>query len=253
MLGLHAQKIALFAALGLAAVGCKKDEATTDQDPKAAGGEPTAAATETAANPEKPVEEAKPVEEKPTEAAATDNAGGAKAWFMDVHAPGPGKFTMKDIEAAHQKDLAAQGKHDVTFKRYWVSEKDGKVFCLAEAPTADAAVATHKEAHGGVADKIMKVVAGEPSPAKGGGMKVFMDTHEMGAGKVTAADVAKAHEKDLAVQEKHKVNFMEYWVDEETGTVFCLAEAPSADALIAAHKEAHGGVPQSVVEVTEGK
>ena len=47
------------------------------------------------------------------------------------------------------------------YLRYWVDEADGKVFCLVEAPSADAAITVHKEAHGLVADKIYEVVEGE--------------------------------------------------------------------------------------------
>jgi hypothetical protein len=44
--------------------------------------------------------------------------------------------------------------------RYWVSEKDGKVFCLVEAPSAEAADAVHREAHGLVADEVFQVMEG---------------------------------------------------------------------------------------------
>jgi Protein of unknown function (DUF4242) len=48
----------------------------------------------------------------------------------------------------------------VKYLRYWVDEKDAKVFCLAEAPSADAAIAVHREAHGLLADRIYEVVEG---------------------------------------------------------------------------------------------
>ena len=37
---------------------------------------------------------------------------------------------------------------------------NGKVFCLVEAPDADAAITVHREAHGLVADKIYAVIEG---------------------------------------------------------------------------------------------
>jgi hypothetical protein len=80
--------------------------------------------------------------------------------------------------------------------------------------------------------------------------KLFMDVHELG--KVTAADVAAAHAKDLAAQKKHGVSFKTYWVDEVNGRVYCLSEARSAEDVIATHKEAHGLVPTTIAEVTEG-
>jgi len=41
---------------------------------------------------------------------------------------------------------------------YWHSEKDGAVFCLAEAPTKEAFGAVHREAHGLEADEIFEVM-----------------------------------------------------------------------------------------------
>ncbi|HEY3002021.1 MAG TPA: nickel-binding protein [Kribbellaceae bacterium] len=47
-----------------------------------------------------------------------------------------------------------------SYRSYWVDEENRKVFCLVDAPTADAAVAVHREAHGLVADQIYEVVEG---------------------------------------------------------------------------------------------
>jgi len=65
--------------------------------------------------------------------------------------------------------------------------------------------------------------------------------------------VAAAHQKDLAVQKKYGVNFMNYWVNEKEGLVMCLAEAPDSNSLINAHKEAHGLIPKYVQEVKQGQ
>lgn len=54
--------------------------------------------------------------------------------------------TTAQVAEAHKKDVAIQGKHGVTFKTYWVDETIGKVFCLSEAPSKEAAMAVHKEA-----------------------------------------------------------------------------------------------------------
>ncbi|HEY8993501.1 MAG TPA: DUF4242 domain-containing protein [Lacunisphaera sp.] len=80
----------------------------------------------------------------------------------------------------------------------------------------------------------------------------FIDVHEFGPGKVTAAAVAEAHLKDLAVQDKHGVRFLEYWVDEEHGRVYCLSAAKDAPSITAAHREAHGLLPASILPVTSG-
>jgi len=82
-------------------------------------------------------------------------------------------------------------------------------------------------------------------------LKLYLDRHHFGPGKVTAADVAAAHQKDLAVQAKYRVRFINYWFDARTGTVSCLVEAPSADAAIAAHKEAHGLLPEAIDEAAQ--
>ncbi len=44
--------------------------------------------------------------------------------------------------------------------RYWVNEKEGKVFCLVDAPNAEAANTVHREASGLVADEIFEVEEG---------------------------------------------------------------------------------------------
>ena len=76
--------------------------------------------------------------------------------FMDVHTI-EGGVPAGDVAAAHQADLAAQGAHGVSYLKYWVDEAAGKIFCLVEAPDAEAAHAVHREAHGLVADEIYLV------------------------------------------------------------------------------------------------
>jgi hypothetical protein len=76
--------------------------------------------------------------------------------FMDVHTI-EGGVTAKDVAAAHQADLDTQGQHGVSYLRYWVDEQAGKIFCLVEAPEAEAANTVHRQAHGLVADEIYPV------------------------------------------------------------------------------------------------
>ena len=76
--------------------------------------------------------------------------------FMDVHNM-EGGVSAADVAGAHEADLKTQGEHGVEYKRYWVDEKQGKIFCLVEAPSADAANTVHREAHGLVADEIYEV------------------------------------------------------------------------------------------------
>jgi hypothetical protein len=79
--------------------------------------------------------------------------------FMDIHHI-VGGLAMDDVAKAHLADLQAQGAHDVRYLRYWVDEQAGRVFCLAEAPSPEAAAEVHRQAHGLVADHIYQVQEG---------------------------------------------------------------------------------------------
>lgn len=76
--------------------------------------------------------------------------------FMDVHTI-EGRVVEAEVAAAHAQDLATQSKYGVSYLRYWVDEAAGKVFCLVEAESAEAANTVHREAHGLVADEIYTV------------------------------------------------------------------------------------------------
>lgn len=82
-------------------------------------------------------------------------------------------------------------------------------------------------------------------------MPLFMDTHRLEGG-VTMDDVAKAHAADLATQGAHDVSYLRYWVNEAEGLIYCLVEAPDAEAANTVHRDAHGLVADSIVEVREG-
>ena len=74
--------------------------------------------------------------------------------FMDVH---HAHASPEDVAQAHEADLATQEKHGVKYLKYWHDEKNGKIFCLVDAPSPEAAEAVHREAHGLVADEIYEV------------------------------------------------------------------------------------------------
>ncbi len=82
-------------------------------------------------------------------------------------------------------------------------------------------------------------------------MPLFMDIHKHVPG-LTAEAVKGAHANDVAIQKKHGVEYLKYWYDESSGKVFCLAKAPSKEAAIAVHREAHGLVADEIIEVKEG-
>lgn len=99
------------------------------------------------------------------------------------------------------------------------------------------------------------IVVGESSarPAASEGKRLYLDVHRLGAGNVRAEDVAAAHQKDLAVQAEFGVSFLEYWVDEASGCIYCLSEAPSREAVIATHEKAHGLLPDDMHDVVRGE
>jgi class 3 adenylate cyclase len=75
--------------------------------------------------------------------------------YMDIHElPG---VMADDVAKAHVLDQHVQDQHGVEYVKYWVNEKQGKVFCLCHAPSAEAADAVHSEAHGLRAARIMEV------------------------------------------------------------------------------------------------
>ena len=82
-------------------------------------------------------------------------------------------------------------------------------------------------------------------------MPLFMDVHEV-TGGVAMDDVAKAHLADLQTQGSYDVRYLRYWVDESAGRIFCLVEAPSAEAAANVHREAHGLVADGIFQVQEG-
>jgi hypothetical protein len=93
--------------------------------------------------------------------------------------------------------------------------------------------------------------AGEGVSSRGGAMPLYMDHHKNLEG-LTAEAVAEDHKKDLEAQDNHEAKALRYWFNEDKGEVFCLFEAPSAEAAEAVHREAHGNVADEIVEVKEG-
>ena len=82
-------------------------------------------------------------------------------------------------------------------------------------------------------------------------MPLFMDVHNKVDG-ATAEAVAGAHQKDVEVQGQYGVTYLKYWLDETSGRIFCLAEAPDREAAIQVHRQAHGLLADEIYEVREG-
>jgi hypothetical protein len=77
---------------------------------------------------------------------------------MDMHdIPG---VKAADVVGAHEADLRVQGQYGVNYMHYWVDEKEGKVFCLVDAPDKETATRVHREAHGLEAHTLFEVEQG---------------------------------------------------------------------------------------------
>ncbi|HEX7015613.1 MAG TPA: nickel-binding protein [Cyclobacteriaceae bacterium] len=75
--------------------------------------------------------------------------------YMDYH-----KFstvTIEDVKNAHLADEKVQDRYGVTYRQFWVNERDGTVFCLMEGPDRESCEAVHREAHGMMACAIVEV------------------------------------------------------------------------------------------------
>ncbi|MEV6804077.1 SCO4226 family nickel-binding protein [Streptomyces sp. NPDC017082] len=68
-------------------------------------------------------------------------------------------------------------------------------------------------------------------------MARFIDIHR-GMRGITADQLMEAHQADLAVEKDESVHFEHAWADPESGTVYCLSEAPSAEAVQRVHERA---------------
>ena len=82
-------------------------------------------------------------------------------------------------------------------------------------------------------------------------MTLFLDSHAIDCG-VKATDFAQAHLADLQTQDRYGVHYLRYWVDEAAGRIFCLVDAPDAEAANRVHREAHGLVADRIHPVVEG-
>ncbi|CAM5423281.1 SCO4226 family nickel-binding protein [Streptomyces griseorubiginosus] len=66
-------------------------------------------------------------------------------------------------------------------------------------------------------------------------MARYMDVHR-GMHGITAEQLMEAHQADLAIEGEEGVHFERAWADPESGTVYCLSEAPSPEAVQRIHE-----------------
>ena len=78
-------------------------------------------------------------------------------------------------------------------------------------------------------------------------MPLFIDVHELAG--ATMEQVAEAHVRDKAVEGAHGVTYVKWWLNQAGGKIFCLCEAPSAEAAEEVHRAAHGLMPERIIEV----
>ncbi|MFW6723016.1 SCO4226 family nickel-binding protein [Streptomyces sp. MAR4 CNY-716] len=77
------------------------------------------------------------------------------AEFMDVH-HGMQGITREQLQEAHRADRAIETEEGVRFKQAWADPQSGEVYCLSEAPSAEAVMRVH-ERTGHPADEIHAV------------------------------------------------------------------------------------------------
>ncbi|HUR01702.1 MAG TPA: SCO4226 family nickel-binding protein [Nonomuraea sp.] len=66
-------------------------------------------------------------------------------------------------------------------------------------------------------------------------MTRFMDVHHNMVG-ITDEQFREAHEADLAIQGEEGVSFVQAWADPDQGVIYCLSDAPSAEAVQRIHQ-----------------
>ena len=81
-------------------------------------------------------------------------------------------------------------------------------------------------------------------------MPLYMDFHKFES--VTIEAVKTAHIADIGVQDQYGVNYHQFWVNEEEGSVFCLVEGPDKETCEKVHQIAHGNVACALTEVNPG-
>lgn len=81
-------------------------------------------------------------------------------------------------------------------------------------------------------------------------MPLFMDFHHIPG--ITVEMVKQAHMADLQVQDQLGVRYLQFWVNEEMGHVFCLIDGPDALSCEKVHQMAHGGIACNLQRVEQG-
>ena len=107
--------------------------------------------------------------------------------YMDLHKLDGA--TAEDVAQAHHQDEEIQDQYGVKYLTYWFNEAVGKIFCLVDAPSVNAAVAVHRE-HGLITDEIIEVDQGSVEGFLGKVQAVPAMTEPSGSGAEPAIDTA---------------------------------------------------------------
>ena len=76
------------------------------------------------------------------------------------------------------------------------------------------------------------------APAEGGKtVPEFIDVHR-GMTGITPEVLKEVNQANRAIQDEEGVNFKQAWADPESGLVWCLSEAPNAEAVKRIHERA---------------
>jgi class 3 adenylate cyclase len=89
-------------------------------------------------------------------ATAINGEGASMPLYMDIHTVDPAT-PWEDVAAAHSSDVRIQADFDVDYLKYWFNKDCGKLFCLVDAPSKEAAHCVHEQAHGLLAEKLIEV------------------------------------------------------------------------------------------------
>lgn len=92
-----------------------------------------------------------------------------------------------------------------------------------------------------------ETAVGHPVPPENTPLPLFMDRHN--APDATYEALAEAHRLDLELQEQYDVRFLAYWFDPHRELAFCLANAPTAEAMKEVHAASHGAIPSDIRKV----
>ena len=153
-------------------------------------------------------------------------------FYMDIHQLRAGE-TAEDLARAHTLDVAVQSKYGVSYEKYWLDEKVGKVFCFVEAPNAEAAIQVHREAHGSIAENVIEV-----SPELSEGFLGMGEVNSSGAVLVNGTNARDSGTRTILFTD----------IVESTNMTQRLGDAAAMKVV-----EAHDAVVRKAISATGGR